>query len=181
VAGGCAVKTQGLGVRNFLSQSHNFCVFFRSGGGTRPGFEGGQTPLYRRLPKYVGKPHKGHKKTVFTLIKLEMLNAAEQGSVADYYSLRELGVATKINKQRNIFKVVGGGELTKTGLTVRAHAFTESARAAIEAAGGSCVVLSRTKDIPLEQAIAEKAEIAAAQEIKRKELRALKASRLSSV
>ena len=65
--------------------------------------------------------------------------------------------------------------------TVRAHAFTESARAAIEAAGGSCVVLSRTKDIPLEQAIAEKAEIAAAQEIKRKELRALKASRLSSV
>lgn len=74
-----------------------------------------------------------------------------------------------------IQKVVGGGELTVKGLTVRAHAFTESAKAAIEANGGTCVVLSPTRHIPIEIAEAENAVKVAARLVKLKALRELKA------
>lgn len=128
----------------------------RAGSGTRPGFEGGQTPLYRRLPKYVGKPMRGHVKTEYALIKLDKLNAADEGSTVDFKMLLEKGVVTKPNKGRDIFKVVGGnGELAVKGLQVRAHAFTASARQAIESLGGSCIVLSPTRHIPIEEAQAD--------------------------
>jgi large subunit ribosomal protein L15 len=163
-------KTCGRGMRGQKSRSGE-------GGGVRPGFEGGQTALYRRLPKFVGKPMKGHTKTEYELIKLDMLNECKEGSTVDFDMLVAQGVATKANKQRDIQKVIGNGELRVKGLTVKAHAFTESARAAIEGAGGSCIVMSPTRPIPLEQALAEKAAVAAEKLVKLKELRALKVKR----
>jgi large subunit ribosomal protein L15 len=128
------------------------------GGGVRPGFEGGQTALYRRLPKFVGKPMKGHTKLEYELIKLEFLNECKEGSTVDIALLVEQGVATKANKQRNQAKVIGNGELKVKNLTVKAHAFTESAKAAIEANGGTCILMSPTRPIPLEQVrLSEKA------------------------
>merc|ERR1719261_973904 len=68
----------------------------RSGRPERPGFEGGQTPLYRRLPKFVGKPMgPGHTKTVYNLIKLDDINSAEPGSTCNFESLLESGAVTK--------------------------------------------------------------------------------------
>merc|ERR1719387_3513149 len=68
----------------------------RAGRSVRPGFEGGQMPLYRRLPKWVGKPMgPGHSKTVYGLIKLSMLNEVEEGSTVDYSLLTEKKLATK--------------------------------------------------------------------------------------
>ena len=137
-------KTCGRGMRGQKSRSGE-------GGGVRPGFEGGQTALYRRLPKFVGKPMKGHTKLEYELIKLEFLNECAEGSTVDIASLVEKGVATKANKQRNQAKVIGNGELTVKNLTVKAHAFTVSAKAAIEANGGTCILMSPTRPIPLEQ------------------------------
>jgi large subunit ribosomal protein L15 len=163
-------KTCGRGMRGQKSRKGE-------GRGVRLGFEGGQTALYRRLPKFQGKPQKGHTKTVYELIKLEMLNSVEDNSEVDYAKLFESGVVTKANKGRKIFKVVGGAELTARGLTIRAHAFTESARAAIEGNGGQCIVLSPTRHIPIEQAIADQAVLDAARLVKLKELRALRVKR----
>lgn len=146
-----------------------------NGGGVRPGFEGGQTALYRRLPKFVGSPQKGHTKTEYELIKMSMLNEMPAGSTVDFKMLFEKQLATKENKGRDIYKAVGGEECKVKGLTVRAHAFTASAKEAIEAAGGKCIVLSPTRHIPLEEALADKAALDAANLVKLKELRALKA------
>lgn len=151
------------------------------GAGVRAGFEGGQTPLYRRLPKIVGKPQKGHKKKIYELIKLSMLNQVEDNTVVDFQYLYERGIRTKPNKGRKIFKVVGGEELTAKNLVVKAHAFTESARAAIEEHGGKCVLMSQTKPITLEEALAEKAKIRKEQKQKLKALRALKAAKKNQV
>lgn len=137
-------KTCGRGMRGQKSRSGE-------GGGVRPGFEGGQTALYRRLPKFVGKPMKGHTKLEYELIKLEFLNECKEGSTVDIASLVEQGVATKANKQRNQAKVIANGTLTVKNLTVKAHAFTEAAKAAIEANGGTCILMSPTRPIPLEQ------------------------------
>jgi len=163
-------KTCGRGMRGQKSRSGE-------GGGVRPGFEGGQTALYRRLPKFVGKPMKGHTKTEYELIKLDMLNQCKEGSTVDFEALVTQGVATKANKGVSIQKVVGSGELSVKGLTVKAHAFTESAKAAIEANGGTCLIMSPTRPIPLEQAEAEKATVAAEKLVKLKELRVKKAAR----
>eukprot|EP01038_Epipyxis_sp_PR26KG_P011553 gene11553-15473_t len=166
-------KTCGRGMRGQKSRSGE-------GAGVRAGFEGGQTALYRRLPKFVGKPQKGHTKTVYELIKVPMLNEVDDNSEVDFQALEESGITTKTNKGRSIFKVVGGAEgteLTAKGLTVKAHAFTESARAAIEANGGKCIVLSPTRNIPIEIAEAEKAQTDAEKLVKLKELRVLKAKR----
>lgn len=115
----------------------------RSGRGVRPGFEGGQTPLYRRVPKFVGRPTgPGHKKTEYALIKLAHLNMCKDGAVVTMGALQGVGVCTK--QKRKLFKVVGGEELKAANLTVRAHAFTSSAVEAIEGAGGKCVLLSPT-------------------------------------
>lgn len=115
----------------------------RAGRPSRPGFEGGQNPLYRRTPKMRGRPlGPGHKRTIYHPIQLEVLNQCPEGSTVNFESLREAKLITK--QKIAIHKIVGGGELTTKGLTVQAHAFTESAKAAIEGNGGKCVVLSPT-------------------------------------
>jgi len=140
------------------------------GAGVRAGFEGGQMPLYRRLPKY--GLQKGHVKIEYDIIKMEHLNSCTAGSTVDYTSLVEAGVVTKSSSK--IFKVLGGGDLNVKGLIVKAHAFTDSARASIEAAGGTCIVMSPTRPIPLEEAEAEKAAVKTEKLVKLKALRALK-------
>lgn len=121
----------------------------RAGRPERPGFEGGQTPLYRRIPKYRGRPlGPGHKRVVYNPIKLDLLNAVEEGSTVSFDSLFDSKVLQK--SKLKIHKVVGGGDLTVKGLTVQAHAFTETAREAIEGNGGKCVVLSRTTNLPMD-------------------------------
>lgn len=115
----------------------------RAGRSVRPGFEGGQNPLYRRLPKKVGRPMgPGYTKTIYNPVKLECLNNVAEGSTVNFDSLLESKAVTK--SKYKLTKIVGGGELTVKGLTVQAHAFTGSAKEAIEGAGGSCVILSPT-------------------------------------
>ncbi|CAM9215417.1 unnamed protein product, partial [Discosporangium mesarthrocarpum] len=121
----------------------------RSGPGVRAGFEGGQTPLYRRLPKFVGRPMgPGHKKKEFNLIKLHALNTAPEGSTVNFESLFAAGAITKTKHRWH--KIVGGEELTVSGLTVQAHGFTKSAVEAIEAKGGKCQLLSPTTNAVVE-------------------------------
>lgn len=116
----------------------------RSGSGVRSGFEGGQQPLYRRLPKFVGRPTgPGHKKTLYNIIKLDELNGVQSGETANFESLFAAGVITK--SKLHIHKVVvGRNEYTAKDITVQAHAFTKSAREAIETNGGKCELLKRT-------------------------------------
>lgn len=160
-------KTCGRGMRGQNS---------RSGGGTRPGFEGGQTPLYRRIPKFK-RPMLGHTRKIYELVKLDHLNELEEGTDVDSAMLIEKSIVTKANKQRKIYKIVGGGSLAVKGLRVRAHAFTASAREAIESAGGSCILLSPTRNIPLDEALADASTRDSERLLKLKELRAMKAKR----
>lgn len=105
----------------------------RSGGGVRIGFEGGQMPLYRRLPK------RGFNNKRFALqyhvINVEDLNRFEDGSVVDAKIVHDSGLIS-IPKINDGIKILGRGELTKK-LTVKAAAFTASAREKIEKAGGT--------------------------------------------
>eukprot|EP00967_Tisochrysis_lutea_P000128 scaffold158_cov28-Tisochrysis_lutea.AAC.2 len=122
----------------------------RSGRSVRPGFEGGQIPLYRRLPKFVGRPTgAGHTKTEYEIIKISALNKVSEGSEVDYSSLLDMRAVSKSKLKLN--KVVGGAEkLSVKGLKVKAHAFTDSARAEIEALGGSCITISPTTNKVIE-------------------------------
>lgn len=125
----------------------------RSGRPTRPGFEGGQNPLYRRLPKFVGQPTgPGHKKTVYNIISTDSLSSASPGSTVNFDSLLESKAVTK--SKYKIHKIVSGkGDASvASDLTVQAHAFTQSARQAIEGAGGKCEVLSPTTNQVVEDA-----------------------------
>jgi large subunit ribosomal protein L15 len=129
----------------------------RSGRPTRPGFEGGQNPLYRRLPKFVGKPTgPGHSKTIYNVISTDSLSSVAPGSTVNFDSLFEGKIVTK--SKYKIHKIVGGKTDGSGGpsslpadLTVQAHAFTSSARAAIEGAGGKCQVLSPTTNQVMEE------------------------------
>jgi large subunit ribosomal protein L15 len=122
----------------------------RSGNPVRPGFEGGQNPLYRRLPKFVGQPTgPGHTKTIYNVISTDALaQVKEESAIVNFAKLQELGLATK--SKWTIHKVVSGKNSnddsvpTMPKLTVQAHAFTATARAMIEAAGGTCEILSKT-------------------------------------
>ncbi|MDX2239476.1 MAG: 50S ribosomal protein L15 [Leptolyngbyaceae cyanobacterium bins.302] len=107
----------------------------RSGRPTRPGFEGGQTPLYRRLPKLKHFPIVNPKE--FTTINVSELTELEANTEVTLESLLESGVLTANNGP---LKVLGDGEIN-VPLTVKASAFTGSARAKIEAAKGTCEVL----------------------------------------
>lgn len=107
----------------------------RSGSGTRPGFEGGQLPLYRRVPKLKHFPVVNRK--VFTIINVDDLEALEAKTEVTLESLMEVGIVTTNDGP---LKVLGDGELSKS-LTVKASAFTKSARQKIEAAGGTCELL----------------------------------------
>ena len=106
----------------------------RSGGGVRPGFEGGQMPLYRRLPKR-GFTCRNSKEIVG--INVSALERFEEGSVVSVETLIESGI---VKNPRDGVKILGNGELSKK-LTVQAHAFTEGAKAKIEAAGGTAEVI----------------------------------------
>lgn len=107
----------------------------RSGSPTRPGFEGGQMPLYRRVPKLKHFPLVNP--TEFTIINVGKLADLQAGSTVDLDSLVKDGIVTS---PKHPLKVLGQGELS-TKLTVRAAAFTAGARAKIEAAGGTCEIL----------------------------------------
>ena len=106
----------------------------RSGGGVKAGFEGGQMPLQRRLPKRGFAPLS---KKVYALVNLRDLELFEAGSVID---LEALGKARLITKIHDGVKVLGDGELSKA-LTVKAHKFSKSAVEKIEAAGGKAEVI----------------------------------------
>lgn len=103
-------------------------------GAPRPGFEGGQMPLYRRLPKR-GFKNRNTKEIVG--INLSMLNRFEDGAIVDAEALLDAGI---IKKTLDGVKILGNGELSKK-LTVKANAFSESAKEKIEAAGGSAEVI----------------------------------------
>lgn len=118
-------KTAGKGMKGQLS---------RSGGGKRPGFEGGQMPLVRLLPK------RGfHNKfaTVYTAVNVDKLEVFEDGAVVNTEALIRAGIVKKVNDG---VKIMGNGELTKK-LTVQAAKFTKSAQEKIEAAGGKAEVI----------------------------------------
>ena len=104
----------------------------RSGGGVRPGFEGGQMPLYRRLPK---RGFNNINKKIYETINVESLNVFEDGTEITPELLFETKLLNK-NKAKAGIKILGDGELERK-LTVKAHKFTESAKEKIEAAGGT--------------------------------------------
>ena len=107
----------------------------RAGGGVRPGFEGGQMPLIRRIPK---RGFNNARHTIaYVPVNLESLNAFDDGARVDIEAIRKAGLANGPIKR---VKVLGEGELKKK-LTVSAHAFSASARQKIEAAGGTCEVI----------------------------------------
>lgn len=107
----------------------------RSGGGVRPGFEGGQLPLFRRLPKRGFSNAKF--KTVYAVINLSDLNKFEDGAIVTPEILKEMGI---LKNQLNGVKVLGNGKLEKK-LTVKAHKFSESAKESIEKMGGKAEVI----------------------------------------
>src|SRR5512143_238288 len=107
----------------------------RSGGNTHPRFEGGQMPLQRRLPK---RGFHNPFREVFSIVNLAKLEAAfESGAVVDPETLAARGLVRRNQK----VKVLGQGTLSKA-LTVKAHAFSESAKAAIGKAGGNAEVMT---------------------------------------
>ena len=107
----------------------------RSGGGVRPGFEGGQMPLYRRLP------HRGFSnalfRTEYSTVNVADLSRLEDGTEVTPQLLLERRI---VRKKHLPVKILGNGELT-VKLTVLAHAFSETAREKILAAGGTCTLI----------------------------------------
>ena len=121
---GCG-KTSGRGHKGQKS---------RSGGGVRPGFEGGQMPIYRRLPK---RGFKNIWRKEFAEVNVETLNVFDDGMTVDAVALVEMGILKNV---LDGVRILGNGELTKK-LTVKAQGFTKSAIQKIEAAGGSHEVI----------------------------------------
>ena len=108
----------------------------RSGGGVRPGFEGGQMPIARRVPKR-GFNH--NDKKVYVIVNLSDLNQLPEGTVVDYGFVMENGLAKAVKNNCGL-KVLGNGELN-VALTVKAAKFSASAKEAIEAAKGPAETL----------------------------------------
>jgi len=106
----------------------------RSSGNTRPGFEGGQMPLYRRLPKR-GFHNRNEKEIV--AINVGLLNVFEDGQVVDIAALKSKGL---VSNPRDGVKILGEGDIEKK-LTVMVHAFSKSAGEKIAAAGGKAEVI----------------------------------------
>ena len=119
-------KTSGKGMKGQLS---------RSGGGKRPGFEGGQMPLYRLLPK---RGFKNVWAKQYAEINVSVLNRFEEGARVDPVALVEAGILKNVCDG---VRVLGNGELTVKSLTVVAQGFTKSAQQKIEAAGGKVEVI----------------------------------------
>ncbi len=108
----------------------------RSGGGVRPGFEGGQMPIARRVPKR-GFNHNAKKE--YVIVNVDMLADLPEGTVVDYGFVMENGLAKEVKNNCGL-KVLGKGEL-KVALTVKASKFSASAKEAIEAAKGTAETL----------------------------------------
>ena len=106
----------------------------RSGGGVRPGFEGGQLPLYRKLPK---RGFNNKFATNYAIVNVAKLNVFEDGAIVDVNALLEKKI---IRKTLDGVKVLGCGEITKK-LTVKASVFSATAKEKIEAAGGKAEVV----------------------------------------
>ncbi|ADV06420.1 50S ribosomal protein L15 [Staphylococcus pseudintermedius] len=106
----------------------------RSGGGVRPGFEGGQLPLFRRIPK---RGFTNINRKEYAIVNLDQLNQFEDGTEVTPELLIETGV---VKNEKAGIKVLGNGSLEKK-LTVKAHKFSASAKAAIEAKGGAQEVI----------------------------------------
>lgn len=106
----------------------------RSGGGVRPGFEGGQNPLFRRLPK---RGFTNINLKDYAVVNLDALNRFDEGTEITPALLIESGV---VSNERSGIKILGNGSLEKK-LTVKAHKFSGSAKEAIEAAGGQTEVV----------------------------------------
>ncbi len=114
----------------------------RSGSSIRIGFEGGQMPLIRRIPKRGF--NNARYTTAFLPVNLQALNCFEDGARVDEAALRSIGLA---NGQAAGIKILGTGELTRK-LNVTAHAFSASAKAKIEAKGGTCQLVSPKAAVP---------------------------------
>jgi large subunit ribosomal protein L15 len=106
----------------------------RSGGNVKPGYEGGQMPLQRRLPK---RGFKSIARTSYSIVNVGRLAAFDAGSTVGPDELRASGLV----RRRGLLKILGEGAIDRA-LTVRAHAFSEKAKAAIEGAGGRAEVLA---------------------------------------
>lgn len=106
----------------------------RSGGGKKPGFEGGQTPLFMRLPK---RGFTNFNRKEYAIVNLDALNKFEDGAIVNVDTLKAAGI---IKKELDGIKVLGNGKVEKK-LTVQATKFSKSAVAAIEAAGGKTEVI----------------------------------------
>ena len=106
----------------------------RSGGGVRPGFEGGQMPIYRRLPK---RGFKNIWRKEFAEVNVSALNLFDDETTVDAVALVEVGILKNV---LDGVRILGDGALTKK-LTVKAQGFTKSAKEKIEAAGGSAEVI----------------------------------------
>lgn len=106
----------------------------RAGGGVRPGFEGGQNPIYRRLPK---RGFTNPNRVEYAIVNLDVLNRFEEGTEVTPELLIETGVVKNL---KGGLKVLGDGELNKK-LTVKAHKFSQSATEKITAAGGATEVI----------------------------------------
>ena len=117
-------KTAGKGHKGQLARS----------GHKKPGFEGGQMPLYRRLPK---RGFKNRNTKEIIAINVDVLNRFEDGAEVTAETMIETGL---VSNPRDGVKILGNGEVTKK-LTVKANAFSESAKAKIEAAGGTVEVI----------------------------------------
>ena len=107
----------------------------RSGGGVRPGFEGGQLPLYRKLPKRGFNNYRFGKQ--YTIVNVDVLNRFEDGAVVDADALLAAGVVSKV---LDGIKVLGEGEVSKK-ITVKAAVFSATAKEKIEAVGGKTEVV----------------------------------------
>jgi large subunit ribosomal protein L15 len=106
----------------------------RSGGGVRPGFEGGQTPLFQRLPK---RGFTNINRKDFAIVNLSTLNRFEDGAEVTPELLLETGIVSNV---KSGVKILGNGQLEKK-LTVKANKFSASAKEAIESAGGTVEVI----------------------------------------
>ena len=106
----------------------------RAGGGVRPGFEGGQMPLYRRLPK---RGFYNNFSKDYAEVNVDQLNRFDNGAVVDPVALIEIGILKNV---RDGIRILGNGQLEKS-LTVKANGFTKSAEEKILAAGGKVEVI----------------------------------------
>ena len=131
-----SVKRLGRGIGSGLGKTSgkgHKGQWARSGGGVRPGFEGGQMPLTRRVPR---RGFNNHFRKVYAVVNLEQLSAFEAGAVVDFETLLDAGLIKEVKNAVGL-KVLAGGELN-VALTVKAAKFSAAAKEAIEKAGGTC-------------------------------------------